>query len=352
MNINISCPINQTGYGVASINIVKNLYKNNSISYFPIGQPLIQNKEDHAMILEMHRNSFMLDANAPFIKIWHQFDLSQRIGRGKYYAFPFFELDTFNSQEILHLNIPDSIFVTSNWAKQIIIDNNISTEIHVIPLGVDRTIFDHRLSTLKNSDKYIFLNIGKWEVRKGHDILLELFMKAFPNEKDVELHICASEKTNSYSTAEDLIRWKKMYSMPRIKLLSGVDTHKDIANLISNSDCGIYPSRAEGWNLELLECMSMNKPVIATNYSAHTEFCNADNSFLVDIEQKEKAYDGKAFNNQGNWAKIDKKQKDQIIDYMRYVYKNRITTNSHGVKTAEKYNWTNTASIIERCISS
>jgi hypothetical protein len=91
--------------------------------------------------------------------------------------------------------------------------------------------------------------------------------------------------------------------------------------------------------------------VIATNYSAHTEFCNRDNSYLVDIDETEKAFDGKAFNGQGNWAKIGQKQKDQTIEYMKYVCDNRIKNNPEGIKTAKKLSWNNSANIISRCIS-
>jgi glycosyltransferase involved in cell wall biosynthesis len=351
MNINLSCAVNQTGYGIASLNILKSLYKNHKIAYFPIGQPFVNNENDHKIILESYTNSQIPDANAPFIKVWHQFDLAQRVGRGKYYALSFFELDSLNEQEKTHLQIPDELFVTSEWAKKVLINNNINSPIHICPLGVDREIFHENYNQNQNNDKYAFLNVGKWEIRKGHDILLELFLKAFPDEQDVELWVCASENTNSYSSKEDLYQWKNMYNHPRIKLFSGVANQIELAHLINLSNCGIYPTRAEGWNMELLESMSMNKPVITTNYSSQTEFCNKSNSFMVEIDKLESAYDGKAFKNQGQWAKIDKNQKDQFIEYMRYCYKNKINDNLEGIKTAKQFSWTNTASIIERCIS-
>ena len=195
------------------------------------------------------------------------------------------------------------------------------------------------------------MNIGKWEVRKGHDILHDLFKKAFPDEKDVELWMLASETTNSYSDAEQLIEWKNLYGNDdRIKISSGVTSQKEIAQIMSQTSCGIFPSRAEGWNLELLEMMAMNKPVIATNYSAHTEFCDKNNSYLVDIETTEPANDKKAFYGQGNWAKLGQNQLDQTIEHMRNMYTNRITTNSEGLKTAQTFSWKNSASKILGCI--
>lgn len=349
MKINISAPINSTGYGVASWNIINSLNDLGSeLSYFPIGQPSVTSLEQKELVLKWLKDRSVCDVDAPYIKIWHQFDLLEHIGRGKYYAFPFFELDTFNEMEINSLKVPDAIFTTSKWASDIIIKHIPNKSTHVVPLGVDRNIFDHTKYSKPDSGKYIFINIGKWEIRKGHDILLELFTKAFNNNPNIELWILASETTNGYSNKTELDQWKKMYEHPQIKLLSGVETHSDIAKLISQCDCGIFPSRAEGWNLELLECMAMNKPVITTNYSAHTEFCTHDNSYLVDIVDTEKAYDGKAFLGQGNWAKITDKEKDQLIDYMRYMVNNSIYENKDGVNTSMRLSWNNSAQIIAK----
>ena len=337
MKINLSCPVNNTGYGLASLNIIKELANISDLTYLPIGQPSVTSKEDYDLIFSLLSKKYSIDFDAPYIKIWHQFVLSEHIGKGKYYAYPFFELDTFNEYEIKNLRVPDHLFASSQWAKDIIAQNKIESPVTVIPLGVNRNIFNENVICTRSDDKYVFLNIGKWEIRKGHDILLKLFRSAFPDEKDVELWILASEKTNNYSSPEELKQWKNMYETDnRVKLFSGFDTQNELAQLVANSNCGLYPSRAEGWNLELLECMSMNKPAIATNYSAHTEFCTPNNCYLVDINETEKAFDGKAFQGQGNWAKLGNNQIDNIIEHMRYAYKNRITANSYGIETAKK----------------
>lgn len=350
--ISLACPINQTGYGIASFNILKELSKVCHINYFPIGNPMVSNQEEYTLVQNLFTNQETANIESPFIKIWHQFDLGTHFGRGKYFGFPFFELDTFNTREKQHLSVPDTIFVTSEWARNVIKNNDINSDIEVIPLGVDTTIFDHdKYTAPKNNNKYIFLNIGKWEVRKGHDILYKIFADAFPKENDVELWILASEITNNYSTPEQLAEWKKLYGNDkRIRVFTGVQKHEEIAEIMHTADCGIFPSRAEGWNLELLEMMAMNKPVIATDYSSHTEFCNKDNSFLIDINDTELAKDGKAFYGQGNWAKIGQSQIDQTIEHMRYVYKNRIIDNINGLKTAETLSWKNSADKILRCI--
>lgn len=352
MNINYNAPINSTGYGIASLYILNELQKISNVSLFPIGNVSIDNKNYYDLVQNAYNRSFDFDPSAPCLKIWHQFDLASRIGKGPYYALPFFELDKFNPMESKHLSVPDVVFATSEWAKKIIINNNSNIKCEVVPLGVDRSIFNsEKITKSRNDDKYVFLNIGKWEKRKGHDILCDLFLKAFANNTNVELWILASEINNNYSSKEELAAWKNKYSHPNIKLFSGAQSHTEIAYLIAESDCGIYPSRAEGWNLELLETMSMNKPVITTNFSAHTEYCNSSNAYLVDIDETEVAHDGKAFHGQGNWAKIDEKQKDQFIEHMRFVYNNKILSNLNGVETAKKYSWKNSANKIMGYIS-
>jgi glycosyltransferase involved in cell wall biosynthesis len=110
-------------------------------------------------------------------------------------------------------------------------------------------------------------------------------------------------------------------------------------------DCGVFPSRGEGWNLEALELMACGKHVIATDYSAHTEFCTKDNADLVTITEKELAFDNKWFHGQGGWAKISEPQVEQLASYMKefHLKQKRHTINQNGVETALKFSWDNTA---------
>ena len=349
--LNVSCPINKTGYGVASLNILKELDNLYDLYYFSIGGIYVETQEQHDTVKRIFEKQLDFDCSADYLKIWHQFDLATRVGNKKstYNALSFFELDTLNKTEKAHINCVDQMFVTSEWAKQVLIDNGIKKKIQISPLGVDRNIFDPEKYPKPKNDKYVFLNLGKWEIRKGHDILLDIFEKALPSEH-AELWLMPAEHTNTYSNKEEIEKWHNLYNRPNVRIIPAVKDHAGIAELIAQADCCIFPSRAEGWNMELLESMSMNKPCIATNYSAHTEFCDKNNCFLIDIDEKEPANDGKAFYGQGNWAKIGDKQIDMCIDYMRYVCANRIVDNYAGVETAKKFSWENTANQLKKYI--
>jgi glycosyltransferase involved in cell wall biosynthesis len=352
--LNYIAPICSTGYGITSVNILKHLIKYYDILLSPISHQLsVDNEEDYNLCNSLLDSSKEIDVNAPCLKIWHQFDLAQRVGKGQYFGFPIFELDTFNIKEKNNLNSTDHLLVCSNWAKSVLKNNNINKPITVIPLGVDTTIFNSETeSTPYNNPNYIFLSIGKWEIRKSHDILIETFNKAFNINDNVELWLATS---NPFLNSEELQYWTNLVEnsklKSKIKIFNRFNSHHDIARLIQYSNCGIYISRAEGWNLELLETIVMNKPVITTNYSGHTEFCNNDNSLLVNITETELAIDNKWFFGNGNWAKIGPDQKDQIINHMRYCYNNRLLTNNGYLNTKNTFTWENTAKLIQQCIS-
>lgn len=349
--LNINCPIGSTGYGITSLNIVKNLHNRNiDISLFLIGNNIELNfPEERELIQKLHQNTNTFDYNAPCLKIWHQNDLALKVGNSHYYSFPFFELDTLSDKDKHHLNYCDYIFVASKWAKEILLNNNITKPIYVAPLGVDQAIFSltqNQNISIKNN--YVFFHIGKWEKRKSQDFLLKAFDNAFTINDNVELWLLPH---NPFLTKETESEWFKLVDdcklKDKIKIYNRLPTQHHLAQFIARGDCGIFLSRAEGWNNEIPECMALNKPIITTNYSAHTEYCDKNNSYLVDIDELETANDNVWFFGNGKWAKLGEKQLEQTVEYMRYVYKNNISTNPNGLKTANYYSWENTCSIID-----
>jgi glycosyltransferase involved in cell wall biosynthesis len=347
--INVMCPIGGTGYGITSLNIIKGLRNNGiDVSLFPIGTNFTVNSEqDKQIVHECIKNSSFFEYLAPTLKIWHQNELAIKPGKGRYATFPFFEIDKLSDIEKYNLNFSDIIFVASHWAKKVLINNSINRPIEVVPLAVDMEIFHDPIKIKVENPDYSFFHIGKWEKRKGQDFLIEAFSKAFSPNDNVSLSLLPH---NPFLTEEETKQWINIVNMSpmknKIKIYNRLNTQYDLANFIFYGDCGIFMSRAEGWNNEILECMAMNKPIITTNYSAHTEYCTDKNCFLVEIDELEPAIDNKWFNGSGNWAKLAEKQMDQTVEYMRYVYNNNIRTNNYGIETAKIYSWDNTAKII------
>lgn len=351
MNLNVVSPIGYTGYGYVGLNILRTLYENhtNNIGLIPIGNPNTENNRDIDIINTYINNVLSLPYDTTCLKIWHQFDLFNRPGNGKYFAMPFFEVDTLSEKDRFNLNFVPNIIVSCEWAKEILIRNNIKSNIYVVPLGVDTNTFNYTLNTNAIQDKYIFCTIGKWEKRKAHDTIIECFNEAFKSSDDVELWLVTN---NSFLNKQQEQYWLSLASSSRlankIKVFPRLPTHHDVANILSYSTCGIYISRGEGWNMELLETLAMDKPVIVSNYSAHKQYCTKENSFIVDMDETEPAIDNQWFFGEANWGKIGQLQKQQTIDYMRYLYSNNIRSNTNGLRTAQSMTWQKTVdSLIE-----
>jgi glycosyltransferase involved in cell wall biosynthesis len=346
--INIVSPINQLGYGITGLNIVKSLSKITGISLWPIGQPQVTNQEDADIISSVIKNGQFTKFDAPCIKIWHQNDMTQFAGYGKRIGFPIFELDKFNDLEKHHLNSLDKVFVCSEWAKNVVVNETILDDknVHVIPLGVNTDIF--KPSPYPNTTTTRFFNCGKWEIRKGHDVLVELFNEAFEDKDDVELILMCD---NPFYSKEEQDKWEKLYLESKlgskIRIIPRQSTQEEVYSIMAQTHCGVFPSRAEGWNLELLEMMACGKHVITTEYAAHTEFCNSNNAYLTKINSHELAKDGKWFYGQGNWAKIGQPEKSSMIEHMRLIHNmhknNTLSVNTSGIDTANTFTWSNSA---------
>ena len=96
--------------------------------------------------------------------------------------------------------------------------------------------------------------------------------------------------------------------------------------------------------------MAMNKAIIATDYSAHTEYCSSENSMLIKIDKLVKADDGKFFDGFGRWADLGKNQVEQLVLYMRQAYSEKVSINENGLETSKKFTWEKTASILENSL--
>lgn len=351
MLININCPVNQLSYGIVGLNILKSLSQlGENVSLFPIGKVTVTSNEDEALVKQCLNNAEGYDSHAPSIRLYHQFDLASHVGMPRI-GFPIFELDNFNSLEKHHIQSQDMVFVPSKWGQEVI-KRTCNVNATVIPLGVDTEIFNPSLYKKQRSNNYIFLQTGKWEVRKGFDVLHKVFNDTFNMKDKVELWLMPH---NIFLKPHEVTKWEQLYlnsimgKANRIKILPRVQTQKEVAEIMSQVDCGISLSRGEGFNLPSLELLSMGKNLITTNYSGHSQFCNHENSYLVEIDELEIAHDGKWFFGQGQWAKLGEKQLKQASKYMRECYDDK-KTNEEGIKTSARFSWSSTAKKILKAI--
>lgn len=315
MKLNINCPINTTSYGYVSTYFTHFLQKFGvDVRHIPIGR---NQPDDNTSKLISLNEEFHYDSAC--LKIWHQNQLHSFTGNPKF-GYTIFELDDFNKQEVHSLNYPDLVISCSNWAKEVLSKHNIKSE--VIPLGFDHNIF--KFSPLPKENTTVFANFGKWEIRKGHDILIKAFEAAFTPEDNVLLVMCP---TNPFLNENQTKQWENMYlggkMRARVQLIPRLPNQKEVYNIIGQVHCGVFPSKAEGWNLEALEMMAAGRQLIITDCTGHKEFITKEQRIISMGEEMELAYDGVFFDGTRHWRKFGKDQFDQLVNHLREFHKNR-----------------------------
>lgn len=203
------------------------------------------------------------------------------------------------------LNTMDYVWVPSQFNRATFLEGGVDpSKVVVIPEPVDIDFFSPI-----NVDKYdltflglpensfIFLSVFKWEERKGWKFLLDAFIEEFGSNQGVTLLILTH---TFYSSADFNVQIDSyidqhhpgLRSRPSIHLIPpGVPTSA-LPGLYASSHAFVLPSRGEGWGRPHVEAMSMELPVIATNWSGPTEFMTKHNSYPIPIDDMDEILDG------------------------------------------------------------
>lgn len=174
--------------------------------------------------------------------------------------------------EIINNNY--SIMLTpSQFCKDVFTQQNVRIPIYVAPPGVD--IEKWPLLNRSQDRPFTFLIYANGSInhpRKNYIACINAFQKAFGTRKDVKLII----KTTSDS-AKNIIS-----SNSNIEYVCQRSNHDELLNLLTVSDCMLFPSSGEGYGLPIREAMSTGIPGLVTNWSALRDLCIPEISYWID----------------------------------------------------------------------
>lgn len=217
-----------------------------------------------------------------------------------------FETDRLPAGWLPRLEFMDEIWVPTEHMKQIFVQHEFPAEkVHIVEEAVDTDFFvpltkrpvhfeKNNLPTLKRlpANLFVFLFVGKFEARKGIDILLKAYFNEFRKPEDEVLLVFLTGAYHSSSDFDGQIQ-EMLRNMniptsqfsPNYLILSNVKGSAMPA-LYSFADILVIPSHGEGWGRPHMEAMSCGTPVIATNWSGPTAFINETTGYLIDIEDE------------------------------------------------------------------
>lgn len=181
----------------------------------------------------------------------------------------------------------DIVFVGSTWCLDRLKERGI-TNGQVLIQGVDHSIFYPRPRI--PDGKFKIFSGGKFEYRKGQDLVIAAFREFSKSHPDAHL-VCswfnpwpqlileAACKSPYLNPAKGKNQFEFFHSLlvnagvpsDRFTILGMLD-HIDLAEEIAQTDCGLFPNRCEGGtNLVMMEYAAMGRPVVANGITGHSD---------------------------------------------------------------------------------
>jgi glycosyltransferase involved in cell wall biosynthesis len=181
----------------------------------------------------------------------------------------------------------DQYWAYSHWiAEQARAAGVTPDKIRVVPLGIDPGVFtpDGPRYPMTSGKTFRFLFVGGVSLRKGTDLLLDAYRKAFTRDDDVCLVLKDHSRDLFYrdNHARDRIaELRGDPGAPEVVHLDDFLPEPELAALYRSCDAAVFPYRAEGFCLPILEAMACGIPAIVPDFGACLDFCTADTSYLV-----------------------------------------------------------------------
>jgi len=369
----ISCPIDtHSGYGARSRDIVKSLLKTDKYDIkitpqkwgtTPFGF-LEANNPEHKQILDCFLQSPQLPRQPD---IWIQITVPnefQPIGKFNIGITAGIETTLCDPSWIEGINRMNLTLVSSKHAKHVFEgsafeqrnkDTNqlvkvvkLEKPIEVLFEGIDINTYQ-KIDAADNSEvwdildtideDFNFLFVGHWlqgeigQDRKDVGMMIKTFLETFKG-KNKKPGLILKTSGGVYSIMDRDSMLEKINSirtavgdddtLPNIYLLHGELSDEEINELYNHPKVKVHISftKGEGYGRPLIEATISQKPVIASNYSGHIDFLDAEMSTLLPGELKQIHSSAVVQNmliSESSWFTVDYNKASEIL---KDVYKN------------------------------
>ncbi len=180
----------------------------------------------------------------------------------------------------------DGLVAVTESTKQFMIDNYgvTPTDVAVIPLGADTSLFSHladRREVLRRELGYrdhdvVFLYAGKMISSKGIDILVEGALEAMERDSSVKVLLVGDGPQDFTRMLADRIE--------AAGRTAGFTWHRPVPNsqlpdLFSAADVGVWPARS---SLAMIEAQSCGLPIVVSSFPAAAERVQAGNGLIFE----------------------------------------------------------------------
>ena len=280
----------------------------------------------------------------------------------KVIGYTFIEKTALKKDDVLWANeYFNWIVAGSSWCERVLKQNGVTNSSTIIQ-GINDSLFHSGYAEKQqNKDVFVVFSGGKLELRKGQDLVIRAFKVLQDRYDDVLLVNCWYNKwDDSLMTLKhspyilfDMPKGDYVKAVNRLIHTNGISpqkvvtlppqSHKQMAEIYRNTDCGLFPNRCEGGtNLVLMEYMACGKPAIASYATGHKDILTETNCIPIQSMGKFTLQ-----NNNGTLVEQwDNPNLDEIIAHLEWAYQNRDTLKVIGDKAAtsmQAHTWRKTA---------
>lgn len=255
---------------------------------------------------------------------------------------------------VLALRQFDSLWVPSKFCRDLLASSlGTDVPVDVVQEGVDEQLF-HPPAMLRSVSEgpFRFLAIGKWERRKGHEYVVQAFLRAFSKKDNVELGLRLTPSNKDSDAASEelkmLLRACPARRRPAVRLLPPFDP-SELAQRYRDSHAFVLATRSEAWGLPILEAMASGLPCIVTEYGGHLDYCTHQNAYLIPPKGLVRVSDPVYFPSRHNWGVWAEPDVERIAEAMHAVWANYGEARLRGERAhhdaTRQWSWTRSAQV-------
>lgn len=250
-------------------------------------------------------------------------------------AYWLWELEEFPDEWVPCISTVEEIWTPSEFVSQSI-RHKTNKPVITVPyyIEINKNNMHSRDYFNLPTNQFLFLtmyDLKSISERKNPEAVIDAYKQAFSESNEEVGLIIKINHINNKLKLNDL--QLKLNNYKNIYYITDNLTRNEVESLISVSDVLVSLHRSEGFGLPLAEAMYLGTPVIATNWSANTEFMNKECACLVDYQFKLINKDIGYYKKGNRWADANVKT---AAEYMQKLFKDKNYYKSKKEK-AEEY---------------
>ncbi|MDQ5859234.1 MAG: glycosyltransferase, partial [Acidobacteriota bacterium] len=210
----------------------------------------------------------------------------------------------------------DGVLAPTSFVRDVLRRSGVRIPIEVVPTVVEIEETppgsEALLPEVRRQPKTTFLSVSSAFPRKGIDVLIRAYARAFCASDDTVLILKTFPNIHNTVAAQLEEVRRQNSDAPLIVHVDRDISRAELLALYRSTDALVHPSRAEGFGLPVAEAMLLGVPVIAPSSTGLADFCTPETAHVIPHRWEPS---GSHFQIPGaEWAEPDE---DALVDLLR-----------------------------------